>query len=338
MSTFTNVHAKPPVETASSDQAPRLRIVTNDPKREYAQRAGEVDRLPDSVAALILCKQGFNKVGRNGIKIELDGRKLNYWSENSVTIATKAGTDEKVLWTVNRQQPDVLHILSADGKYVESIPLEGRVPWFDAAATARELGAKTRANNRRIERVRDLHASDAAEALGAATQNGAQIKSVVNTFPADRSSAPGRRIPNKQTISRETIASEPVPLAPRISSADSIDREIGGRFDMTASPSAEDSISRAESASREAAGVSSEGDVHSSARGTFSHADRIHEVQRHMDAQRGRFQDRQRTIARNVAEVSDADIEDLIEDDSPNEVERESLTNQHIDDLADEIL
>lgn len=185
---FRNIHvqaAQPlPAPKPTDAIAPKLRFVTNDPAREYAERPGTVERLSDAAAALILSKQGFSKVGRNGIRIDgLAAKPLTYWSENSVTIATKAGTNEKVLWTVNRQQPDVLHILTRDGEYVESIPLEGKVPWFDPAATAEILGAKKRANNRRIERVRDLHQPDTEAAIEAETINGAQIAGVVQTFP-----------------------------------------------------------------------------------------------------------------------------------------------------------
>src|SRR5437868_8947256 len=72
----------------------RRRVLTNDPAREYAQRPGEVQRLPDSVAALILCKKGCSKVSQNGIRVEgVAPKALNFWSEHSVTIAEKATTN-----------------------------------------------------------------------------------------------------------------------------------------------------------------------------------------------------------------------------------------------------
>ena len=189
-----------------AETLPRLRALTNDPSREYAQRPGEVDRLPDSVAALILCKQGFSKVGRNGITIDLDGKPFKYWSENSVTIATKSGTNDKDLWTVNRHQPDVLHILSADGEYIESIPLDGKVPWFDETAAAKELGAKRRAQQRSMDRVRMLHAPDAKEEIARTEHNTAQITGLVRTFPSDVAAPLRRGVP--QTSRAESGARE----------------------------------------------------------------------------------------------------------------------------------
>lgn len=248
---FRNIHVRAPQPlnpSTAQPSLPRLRGVTNDPAREYAARPGAVEKLPDSVAALILCKQGFNKVGRNGIAIELDGRKLKYWSENSVTIATRAGTNEKVLWTVNRQQPDVLHILTSDGEYVESIPLDGKVPWFDEAATAKILGAKKRANQRRMDRVRFLHAPDAQAALERETHNEGQLRGLVQTFPrgdlddettfptSDRAASQPRveRIdPNSRQIARRApLSSSPVtghrsPSFPRASRLHDIQRSLG---------------------------------------------------------------------------------------------------------------
>jgi hypothetical protein len=192
---FRNIHVAAAGETAAATvettALPRLRLVTNDPAREYAQRAGEVERLPDSVAALILSKQGFSKVTRNGVIVEGVGPKpLRFWSEHSITVTEKAGTNDKVLWTLNRQQPDVLHILTPDGEYVESIPLAERPAWFDDAAMHRTLGAVTRSQNRKIERVRKLHGIDTEKALEAACENEHTFGRLVHTFPASGAHAP----------------------------------------------------------------------------------------------------------------------------------------------------
>jgi hypothetical protein len=192
---FTNVHLQPPAATADApDQTarlPRLRFLTNDPAREYAQRPGEVERLPDSVAAMILCKQGFSIVGRNGIKVEgLTRKPLVYWSEHSITIREKAGTGEKVLWTVNRHNPEILHILSLDGEYVESIPLDGKVPWFDHEVTNEVLGAKRRVLSRSMERVNLLHAPDTQKEIERTTHN-AEVVSTFSTSARRLRGAPG---------------------------------------------------------------------------------------------------------------------------------------------------
>jgi hypothetical protein len=287
MNTFRNVHLKAttPAPARPADQiAPKLRFVTNDPAREYSQRPGEVEPLPDAVAALILSKQGFSKVSRNGIRIEgLAPKPLTFWCENSQTIIEKAGTNEKVLWTINRQRPEVLHILTLDGEYVESIPLDGKVPWFDAAATAQQLGAKRRANQRRMDRVADLHAPDSEAALERETHNGAQIAGVVQTFPTQRS-GDGRqshgRIPQRQ-------------------------------HDEFTAPGADRGTS-----SNVGGALAPRSDRRPKAAPTFPRASRIHQIQADLNTQRVAHSERQDQLARRVGEVTDEEIDFLTDTNS----------------------
>jgi hypothetical protein len=285
---------------------PRLRAVTNDPAREYAQRPGEVEKLPDSVAALILSKQGYSKVQRNGIVVEGVTRKpLKFWSEHSVTIEEKAGTNEKVLWTLNRLQPDVLHILGKDGEYIESIPLEGKVPWFDQEATNKVYGAKRRAQNRAIDRVRALHASDTEKAGDDAAANAAAIKSVVHTFP--------QQISPRDRQGSRAAASERAAVNGQERIADP--NRAGTLSGQRSRPGVAGAVSQHRDAGRVELPSRVEGRARSSARGAFAKADRIHEIQRHLDDQRNGHAQRVHTLARRVAEVTDQDLEDLTSDD-----------------------
>jgi hypothetical protein len=339
--TFINVHLKQqaPAELDQTSRLPRLRILTNDPAREYAQRPGEVERLPDAVAALILCKQGFNKVQRNGIKIEIDGKKLCYWSEGSITIAEKAGTNDKILWTVNRQQPDVLHILTLDGEYVESIPLEGRAEWFDPKGFE-ILAAKRRANNRRMTRIADLHAPDAAAAIAAETHNGVQLKGLVQTFPSP---------PGSTRDSRVAVGDSPNELHTSSSSAETVDREVASGSHRPVLNSAPDASPRAEYGNREVPSDVRTSVAHSSARGGsfaparraggLAKADRLHEIQRSLGAQRAAHEDRAATLARRVAEVTEDDLDDLTNDDGREPVAALTATeNSAEEDASDWIL
>jgi len=288
-----------------------------------------VERLPDSVAALILCKTGFSKVGRNGISVEgVTAKPLKFWSENSVTIAEKAGTNEKVLWALNRLQPDLLHILGSDGKYIETIPLDGKVPWFDEAATKEVLGAKRRSQNRTIERVRLLHASDSEAAAEAATANDAAMKSVVHTFPArgDRSGNPEQRadddrhrngrIPKRKTD--RIIA----PAADREQFQEGQRSNLGNRQ----APETVELPSRAEGRAR------------SSARGAFPKADRIHEIQRHLQDERTAHATRVQTLARRVAAVTEADLNDLTSDEGLEPVAALTATERYPDEDASDCI
>jgi hypothetical protein len=293
--TATNIHIQP-IASSPDHQLPRLRRVTNDPAREYAQRPGEVERLPDAIAALILCKKGFSKVGRNGIKVEgITPKPLNFWHEDSVTIQEKAGTNEKVLWVLNRLNPDVIHILKPSGEYVESIPLEGKVPWFDEAATRKVLGAKRRSQNRTIERLRLLHAPESEAAAADAVANDTAMKSAVHTLPAATGGtrAPAHDRSDSSISPRDRTQAQPKGGAERIADASRAGEfagpartfEIGQRSNTSGlkNPETVELPSRAEGLAR------------SSARAAFKPADRIHEIQRHLNGRRQSHDDREQT-------------------------------------------
>lgn len=229
---YRNVHL-PTVEEAPAPSAPRLRVVTNDPAREYAQRPGQAERLPDSVAALILCKSGFAKVERQEIKITLDGTDHKFASSNSITIAEKNGTGERVLWVINRHAPDVLHILSKDGAYIESIPRKGSATWFSSDEASREALAETRRMRKRdMERLDQVHAPDTRAALEREQHNRTEIARLVSTFPspasdreqqpaADRPKATETLAPARETPSSRATRESLVPSVPPV------DRSLG---------------------------------------------------------------------------------------------------------------
>lgn len=175
----------------SSGEGTRLRRVTNDPASEYAARLGAVAPLPNSVAALILCKKGWAKIERHQIKVTLDGEDFVFTSRDSVVIAAKNGTGERVLWALNRRAPDLLHLLTNDGRYVESVPRKGEAQWFSQDAASGNAYAEAQAMIQRdARRLRDLHASDTTTAAETAQQNAAEVHRIVQTFP---SAAPERQ-------------------------------------------------------------------------------------------------------------------------------------------------
>jgi len=185
-----NVHAIPPppgddhfVEVDTM-VLPKLRAVTNDPLREYAARPGAVEPLPDSVASLILCKKGWAKIERHQIKVTLDGEDLFFASRDSIVIAAKNGTGERVLWALNRRAPHTLHLLTADGRYIESVPRKGEAQWFSQdEASAAAIGDAKAMLARDMARVAALHAPAAAQAKADAQHNAAEVRRLVQTFP-----------------------------------------------------------------------------------------------------------------------------------------------------------
>jgi len=202
-----NIHLPDPQPTpAPAAGLPRLRSVTNDPAREYAQRPGEVEPLPDSIAALILCKRGYAIVERHQIKVTMDTKTYFFASSASVTIAEKNGTGEKVLWVINRHAPDVLHILGRDGEYIESIPRKGRADWFSNDAASKEALAETRRMRQRdMTRLQQIHQPDTAAALEREQDNTRRVAKLVNTFPA---STPARHVDASAPSSRQEMPLE----------------------------------------------------------------------------------------------------------------------------------
>lgn len=210
---FRNPHVAAAAASAVEEKAeglPRLRFVTNDPTREYASRAGAVERLPDAVAALILCKTGLVKVERHQITIELNGEKLAFSSPNSVTIADKNGTGERVLWAMNRLRKDAIHILTADGAYVETIPRKGEGAWFESTAESKQALADARSHiNRDMERMQILHAPETRQAAEDAQHNAAEIRRLVVTFPAfDAADGDTRDFEKAEAFSRAEVKTE----------------------------------------------------------------------------------------------------------------------------------
>lgn len=175
---------------------PRLRERTNDPAREYASRPGTVRPLPDSVAALILCKTGRRVVERHQIIAAVDGVERAYSSPDSIIIAELNGTGKKVLWVGNRRKPDCIHLLSDRGDYLETLPLKGEATWFSQDEASQAALAAAAAHRRReMQRLQMLHESDTAEAAAREAHNRAEIEAevqrIVHTFP--RASAEAAR-------------------------------------------------------------------------------------------------------------------------------------------------
>ncbi|MEO7933236.1 MAG: hypothetical protein ABIT76_08780 [Chthoniobacterales bacterium] len=197
--TLTSARACHPIPLPPEDDAPapnikvatRLRAVGNDPQREYANRPGEVHPLANNVAALILFRKGWTKIERNEIKVTLEGEPLTFASRHSMTIATLNGTGQRVLWALNRRDPQFLHLLTADGAYIESIPAKGEAEWFSQDATSQEAIADVQAQTQRdLRRVRDLHQPDELAAAADARQNAATIHRLVQTFPLASTTEP----------------------------------------------------------------------------------------------------------------------------------------------------
>jgi hypothetical protein len=173
-----------PQPTQEQHSLPRLRERTNDPLTEYAHRPGQVAPISDTLAACILSKKGYAIVERHQIKVQLDNETYYFTAPDSITIATKNGTGERVAWYINRQKPDALHIFTDLGEYVETLPLKGEATWFsNDAESKRAIAAARSMQTRDMTRMQELHKPDTRKAVADATHNAAEIQRVVSTFP-----------------------------------------------------------------------------------------------------------------------------------------------------------
>ena len=203
-----NIHFKPAIsddntaQPSQEAQMCRLREKTNDPLTEYGQRPGQVERLPDSVAAIILCKSGASVVRRHEISVTLHKKEYIFKSADSLVLRAKNGTDEKVVWLVNRMRPDVLHLLTNDGRYIESIPLKGEAQWFsNDDESQRALTDAKRSIGHDLADMKELHGIDTAKAVEDARYNSAQIHTITRSFPTPDASNAKASAPRADEIS-----------------------------------------------------------------------------------------------------------------------------------------
>ena len=192
-----NIHFSKPV--ASPVAMPRERKVTNDPAREYAQRPGEVERLPDDLAACILSAKRMATVKRNQIIIEVDGEDYKFFHPDSITLRGFTG-ETRVPVVFDNHDLSCIHILTRDGEYVETLPRKGEAAFFDEAAGRRELAA-TRALISHVEsRIEDIHKPDSRRAVESARHNLETIRNSLHTLPLK--DAPTRTAPATEQTSR----------------------------------------------------------------------------------------------------------------------------------------
>jgi hypothetical protein len=207
MNRLKNIHVAPRIDLDQApENLPRLRQLKNDPQREYASRPGQVQRLPDEMAAIILCAQRWATVARDEIRLEIDGQKRRYFHPDSLTIRG-TGDERRVLVCYNRHDPSVIHVLKEDGEYVETIPEKGKAEFFDQSAAARELAASRHHQARVADRMQVLHQADTQRAVQDARHNGAELAKVVRTMPlepsyAEGTEAAGSRLPRADRLAK----------------------------------------------------------------------------------------------------------------------------------------
>jgi hypothetical protein len=171
----------------------RLRQVTMSPLEEYAIRPGEVRPISDELAAAILSFKGRAIIGNKGVVVDRKdiGGKYTYFHEDSILINDFATRERRLYYVINRQAPDVLHLLDESGCYLESLPLRERPAVLDTEAQAKQLRENKTVANRAARRLQEIHAEDTREALETLAANASEMQRVVHTLPVpDSTDAP----------------------------------------------------------------------------------------------------------------------------------------------------
>jgi hypothetical protein len=181
-----NIHFREERRAASSGPTnEEYRKVNRSPNEEFTARVmqhGSPKKFPQSVIALILQKQKHITVTKTGIKFDYQGNKFQFWSPTSLVCANQV--DQRVLVTFDPDAMDFCHVLTDDGRFVESIPQKNKVAWFDDEAMRQAMKDKAYALNRDIARYRDIQQATSEEKATRILSNAEKMQ-IVNTFPVE---------------------------------------------------------------------------------------------------------------------------------------------------------
>ena len=180
-----SIYHSPIADTMPPSLSPKqYRKANRSPDEEFALRRSKTQKLnkfPQSIIALILQKQKFVTVTKNGINFEHVGTKYQYWSAESATCSNDVG--KRVLVTFDPDATEFCHILTNDGRYVESIPQKGKVHWFDNAEMKEAMSAKAHALNRDMARFQEIHKTTTEQKARRIVSNHDKMQ-MVNTIAA----------------------------------------------------------------------------------------------------------------------------------------------------------
>jgi hypothetical protein len=186
----------------------RTRKVTVSPHEEYQLRAGHVRPISNELAAAILSFKGRAIVGNKGVTVDRKdiGGRFVYFHEDSITLNDFSSREKKLFYVINRQTPEVLHLLDETGAYIESLPLRERPAVLDNEAQAEQLRQHKTVINRAATRLQHLHADDTRQALEDLAANSKEMQRVVHTLPAPCSDPANPVQPHRATADGEIIA------------------------------------------------------------------------------------------------------------------------------------
>lgn len=179
------VFSSPPAPVC--DTRLKLRKVKVSPHQEYALRAGDVAPISDSLAALICSRKGRAEIGPKGITIERKdvGGKRIYHHPDSRLCNDLSQREQKIFYVLNSLKPDVIHLLDATGRYIESLPEKFQPGVLNNAEQKREYDDQKRQVSRVARHLQELHGEDTKEAIAALTHNATVMKGIVQVLGTD---------------------------------------------------------------------------------------------------------------------------------------------------------
>jgi hypothetical protein len=185
--TFMAPPASPaPVAAESEDLRLKLRTVAVSPHEEYLLRPGEVRPIANELAAAILSKKGRAEITLKGIvvdRVELGGRNI-YWHEDSIVCNDLSARDRKIYYVLNPLLPDIVHLLTDQGAYIESLPLKFKPEVLNTDQQAAEVAKQNRQIGRAASRLQELHGNSTKERIAELQANSREMQRVVQTLPA----------------------------------------------------------------------------------------------------------------------------------------------------------
>lgn len=210
-------------QTSSAPEAEvklRLRKVKLSPAEEFAQRSGNPRPISMSLAALILSKTGKAEVKPKGVLVDrTDIGRGYFWHPDSRLCNDLSLRNQKIIYVYTALQPNLIHCLDAQGRYLETLPRYENVDLFDAEASQKAHADKQRQINRVAEHMQRIHQPETDAALAAASHNAMEMQRVVQVMPApvatpDAAPAPsalGDRIHDAANASHQTYRDLPAP-------------------------------------------------------------------------------------------------------------------------------
>lgn len=209
-------------ETSSETKPVHLRKVPRSPIQEFQARSariGGTDPLPDALAAILFYEHKRPTIDKKGrIIFQLEGTDYKFYHPDCLT-CHPANAGKQIRVSFNRDELDCVFVLSDDGRYVETVPRDGKHDWFSKEAGA-EIAKYRRVATHVHEHLKRIHAPD-TKAEHERVKSNAEKLQYLNTFPV-----PGARATAATADSQETIHAPgdrvSITEAPRFENAEQI--------------------------------------------------------------------------------------------------------------------